>query len=203
MKNERLQNAFGQIDERYILEANPNTNHLETRNQNMKANKIIPFLRRPAAVAASLALFICVSGTAALAATGALQGFFRDIFDWKGTVVGISYSQAADEVALTVTRVTDKITVEMAMVYPDQAPYRELEWFGIEKYTIADGKGNVILEGSATEMAPVVNGRVSVDISIDQIPEGTYKLMISELAGSKKADQPLILRGNWECAFVK
>ncbi len=168
----------------------------------MKTNKINPFLPKSAAVAASLALFICVAGTTVLAATGVLQGFFGDIFGADGAVIGTSYSQATDEVALTVTNVTDKITVEMAMVYPDQAPYSELEMLGIEHYTITDMKGNVIMEGSATEMAPIVDGRASVNISLDRVSEGNYKLMIRALAGSKKADQPLVLRGNWECEFA-
>ncbi len=203
MKNERLLNAFGQIDESYILEATPKTNNLEMRNQNMKTNKIIPFLHKPAAMAASLALFVCVSGTAVLAAAGVLQGFFGDIFGANGAVVGTSYSQAADEVVLTVINVTDKITVEMAMVYPGQAPYSELEMFGIENYRIVDRDGNVIMEGATTEMAPIVDGKVSVSISADNISEGNYKLIISELVGIKKADQPLVLSGNWECEFTR
>ncbi len=203
MKNEKLLRAFGQIDESYILEATPKTNNLEMRNQNMDTNRISPFLRRPAAIAASLALFLCVSGTAVLAATGVLQGFFGDIFGANGAVVGTSYSQATDEVALTVTGVSDEITVEMAMVYPNQAPYSELEMFGIENYTIVDMSGNVIMEGSTTEMAPIVDGKVSVNISAENISEGNYKLIISELAGSKKADQPLVLSGNWECSFTR
>ena len=34
------------------------------------------------------------------------------------------------------------------------------------------------------------------------VPEGSYKLRISEIVGSKKADQPLPIHGNWECEFV-
>lgn len=203
MKNERLLNAFAQIDDRYILEANPKSNHSEIRSQNMNTAKIIPFLRKPAAIAASLALFLCISGTTVLAATGGLQGFFADVFDWKGAVVGNSYAQATDEITLAVTNAADEITVEMTMVYPNQFPYREFEMLGIEKYTIADMNGNVIKEGTATEMAPIVNGKVSVSLSLDNISEGGYLLIISELAGSKKADQSLILSGNWECAFTK
>ncbi len=203
MKNGRLLNAFGQIDESYILEATPKTNNIEIRNQNMKTNKTIPFRRKSAAMAASLALFICVSATTVLAATGILQGFFGDIFGANGAVIGTSYSQATDEVALTVTNVTDAITVEMELAYPNQAPYSELEMLGIESYTIVDVNGNVITEGTTTEMAPIVDGKVSVNISVDNISEGNYKLIISELVGGKKADQPLVLSGNWECKFTR
>lgn len=203
MKNERLLRAFGQIDERYILEAAPKTHHSEMENQNMKTNKIVNFLRRPAAMAASLALFLCVSATAVLGSTGVLQGFFGDIFGANGAVVGTSYSQATDEVALTVTNGIDEMTVELEVVYPGQVPYREMELLGIGDYAIADLKGNVILEGTAAKMAPVVNGKAFVDIAIGDLPEGDYKLIVSGLTGSKKADQPLVLKGSWECEFTK
>ena len=37
----------------------------------------------------------------------------------------------------------------------------------------------------------------------ENLPDEQYKLVINEFAGSKKADQPLPIKGTWECSFVK
>ena len=54
-----------------------------------------------------------------------------------------------------------------------------------------------------------VNYEKEVETStvIENIPEnisdGEYTLIVSELVGSSKADQPLGLTGTWECSFRK
>ena len=36
---------------------------------------------------------------------------------------------------------------------------------------------------------------------LENISDGEYTLIVSELVGSAKAEQPLGLTGNWECSF--
>ena len=98
--------------------------------------------KRPMVAVASLALCFCLTGVTALAATGKLQGFFRDITGWNGAVIGTAYEQATEEIELTVAHVSDNLTVAINMVNPDVAPYRFLETFGLESYRIVDRNGN-------------------------------------------------------------
>ena len=73
----------------------------------------------------------------------------------------------------------------------------------VNSYKIVDMDGNVIIEGKTTEMAEISEGKANITISPADIPSGEYKLLVSELVGSSKADQPLILSGTWECEFTK
>jgi len=36
---------------------------------------------------------------------------------------------------------------------------------------------------------------------LDDLASGEYRLMINAFVGSKKADQPLVISGTWECGF--
>ena len=48
----------------------------------------------------------------------------------------------------------------------------------------------------------IVDGKAVMTISLDGIDSGDYKLLISSFVGSKKADQPLKISGDWECDFT-
>lgn len=153
--------------------------------------------------AAALIICLCLSGITVLAATGKLKGFFKDIKRWDGAVVETSYEQATDEVKLSVIGVTDRLTVEITMLNPGTVPCASFELFGIHKYQIIDGSGNIVAENEAVGMSPIETGKVSVSIPLDNIPDGEYTLIVSKLIGSAKADQPLVLTGTWECKFIR
>ena len=177
--------------------------YLEMEEKTMRKNTTKNFFKRPMAVAASLALSFGLMGVTALAATGKLEGFFKDIIRWDGAVTGTSYEQATDEVELSVMNVSDELEIKVAMVNPVVVPYSVFELFGVESYQIVDVAGNVIIEGEPTEMVEVVDGKVNISISLDDISSGKYKLIVRQLVGSAKADQPIVLSGAWECEFVK
>ena len=174
---------------------------MEENKMNKQTTK--KFFEKPMAAAAAFALCFCLTGVTALAATGKLEGFFKDIKRWDGAVIGTSYEQATDEIELAISSVSDELTIEMTMVKPDDVPYSTFEMLGIQNYKIVDTDGEVIVEAVASEMADVVDGKVNVNISLDNVSSGEYKLIISELVGSSKADQPLVLSGTWECGFEK
>lgn len=167
----------------------------------MKTNKNNTFFRKPAAVFVAVALCLSLSVTA-LAATGVLQGFFQDITDYRGAVVGTSYEQAADEIAMNVTVNGDELTVLATFADPQMVPYVYAERLGIAAYSIVDTNGKVVKEGAA-ESIEVVNGQAAVSIQLDGIDSGSYKLIVTAFVSEKKADQPLNINGNWECAFTK
>ena len=167
----------------------------------MKTNKNNTFTRKPAAVFVAVALCLSLSVTA-LAATGVLQGYFRDITNWQGAIVGTSYEQATDEIGMEVTVNGNELTVLATFAIPQEFPYRETEKLGIAGYQIIDANGNVVKEG-ATESTEVINGQASINIHLDDIDSGRYKLVVTAFVTEKKADQPLNISGAWECAFTK
>lgn len=174
-------------------------NTMEEHTMNHRKN--VSFFKKPVALFATLAVCLSISVTA-LAATGTLKGFFRDITNWQGAVVGTSYEQATDEIDVIVTTDGEELTVLATFVDPQIFPYREVEMLGIAEYCIVDTNGKTVSEGAA-ESVEVVNGRAAVSIQLDDLDSGSYKLMISAFVGSKKAEQPLNINGNWECEFTK
>ena len=139
----------------------------------------------------------------ALAATGKLQGIFKDIKRWDGAVIGTSYEQATDEIEVKVTDVTDELILEISMINPNAAPYSSFELFGLESYKLVDMDGKKIFEADEANMAAVSEGKVVLAIPLNGVSEGAYKLIINEMKGSGKADQPLVLSGIWEIEFIK
>lgn len=169
----------------------------------MSKNTTKSLFKRPMVAVAALALCFCLTGVTALAATGKLQGFFKDIIGWNGAVTGTSYEQATDEIEMSIVEVSDILTVELEMVNPDVAPYSVFDTFGIKEYKIMDADGDVIAENKETEMVEMTDGKVNVCIALDGVSSGEYKLVVKKLVGSAKADQPLEISGTWECTFTR
>ena len=167
----------------------------------MKTNKNNTFSRKPAAVFVAVALCLSLSVTA-LAATGVLQGYFRDITNWQGAIVGTSYEQATDEIGMEVSVNGNELTALVTFFNPQDFPYREIEKLGIAAYRIVDANGDVVKEGTA-ESTEVVNGQADVSIKLDGIDSGSYQLLVAAFVSEKKADQPLNINGNWACDFTK
>ncbi len=150
-----------------------------------------------------MAACFCLVGITTLAATGNLEGFFKDITRWDGAVVGTSYEQATDEINLSVISVSDELTVMAEMVNPNIVPYMTFETFGIEDYKIVDVNGRVLVEGGATDFAEIEEGKTMIVIPISELPSGDYTLVVSGFVGSAKADQPMVLNGIWKCDFTR
>ena len=181
-----------------------NCKQIETtmEEHNMNNRKNTSFFRKPAAVFAALAVCLSLSVTA-LAATGVLQGFFRDITNHSGAIVGTSYEQATDEIDMDVTVDGDELTVLATFVDPNKFPYRESQLLGIADYRIMDAEGNVVQEGATDKFTPVANGQASIVLELNELATGSYKLIVTAFVSEKKADQPLNINGNWECEFTK
>lgn len=170
--------------------------------ESMKKNRKNRF-QKPMVAVASLALCLCVTGVSALAATGKLEGFFKDITRWDGAVIGTTYEQASDEVEIAIAEVNDSLEVNITFVEAQKVPYSTFESLGIHNYQILDENGKVVVKGAETTSAVINNGQVELAISLEEVPAGEYKLVVTEMVGSAKADQPLVMSGNWECGFTK
>ncbi len=171
--------------------------------ETMKEHKRNTLFRRPMVAVATLALCICVTGISAMAATGKLQGFFKDITRWDGAVVGTSYEQATEEMQVNATGTSEGLEIEVTFLTPEQAPYLYFEQFGIQTCEIVGSDGKVMVKEITSELAEVQDGKVNILLTLEELPKGSYKLRISEMVGAKKADQPLVLHGTWECEFAR
>lgn len=121
---------------------------------------------------------------------------------WNGAVTGTVYEQAIDEIEIGIIEVTDELILEVNIINREVAPYNLFEMFGMENYKIIDMNGDIIVENNTNIMEKVIDGKVNITIPLDSITNGQYKLLISTMIGSSKADQPLILNGSWECEIT-
>ena len=170
-------------------------------NFHIKKNTVTSHIRKPAALLAAIVICLSLSVTA-FATTGQLQGFFRDITNFRGAVVGTSYEQATNEIDMSATASENTLIVLATFADPQMMPYSEAEKLGIAAYKIVNANGKVVMEGTA-ESTKIVNGRAAITIPLDGVDSGSYKLVITAFVMEKKADQPLNLNGTWECAFEK
>ena len=154
--------------------------------------------RRFAIIAAVLALCICLS-IGGMAATH--TGFFKDVTNHTGAVTGTVYEHADNEIAISATADSGTLTVSVTLLSPDIFPYREIEVFAIGSYRIVDAQGKTIANGTETDFAEAVNDQILLTIPLDGVESGTYCLEIDAFVGSKKADQPLQIKGSWDCPF--
>lgn len=130
------------------------------------------------------------------------KGFFRDIKDWRGAVVGTSYEQATNEITMSVTVNTNELAVKATFVNSQIAPYCVSKTLGIYEYQIVDANSRTIQEGSA-EATEIDDGQATVIIQVDNIASGNYKLIVAAFVVSEGAgDQLLNINGNWECEFT-
>ena len=173
-----------------------NSKKILTEDRNMK--KAGSWFRQPVAVAALLALCIClpVAGVAA-----GNSGFFRDVM--RGTaVVGTEYEQATAEIAVDADFDNGELTVTANFLIPDTPPYRECEELAVGSYRIMTGNGKIVAEGGKSENAAIINGYAVMRIPAEALSPGDYTLQIDAFIGSKKADQALPIKGFWECALT-
>lgn len=168
----------------------------------MKDRNNTSTFRKPAAVFAALAVCLSLSVTA-LASTGVLKGFFRDITNFSGAIVGTSYEQATDEIRMDVSVNSNELTVLATFVDANKFPYRDSELLGIAEYKIMNEDGKVVKEGATNQSSPVLNGQSAMIIDLNDIEAGSYKLVVNTFVSEKKADQPLNINGVWECEFSK
>ena len=156
------------------------------------------WFQKPLAVAAALVLCLTVGGVTAFAASGKTEGFFKDITDWRGAVTGTTYEQATEKIDVNVKEEGAVFRVEVSFKDAEKAPFSELEMLAVGKYQVVDENGKIVAKGDAGEAVPVQDGQMVLTIDRTNLPEGQYTLQLQSFIGSKKAEQPLSINGNWE-----
>lgn len=173
-----------------------NTKRQLLENKDVKKQKNL--IRRPAILAAVLALCICLPVAGAAAGN---TGFFRDVM--RGTaVVGTEYEQATDEIAVDAVFLNGELTITANFLIPEGIPYRECEELAVGSYRIMTGGGKIIAEGEKSENVAIINGQAVMPIPTEALSPGNYTVQIDAFISSKKADQPLPIKGFWECEFT-
>lgn len=162
--------------------------------------KLKKSFKKPAAFAAALAACLCLSITA-LAISGTLGGFFEDIIGFGGAIIGTRYQQATEEINVTVSTLETQLIVKSEFLKAEAPPYFTFEEFGINSYEIIDADGNVIISNTASDFTTVNNGCSEIHIDISSLEHGNYSLLIHSFVGSSKAEQPLVIYGEWNCVF--
>ena len=168
----------------------------QRKETTMKNNNLF---KKPAAVFAALAICLSLS-VSAMAASGLLKGFFQDVKRPDGAVIGTTYEQATDEIALKVN--VDGNTLMAVAAFTDKAPFIAAE-MGIGNYQIVDGNGKVVKDGSYTEHTKIIDGQAEIRIDISDIDNGSYKLIVTSFVAYNKADPPMAVNGDWACNFTK
>lgn len=191
----------GAMQERILQNCLKETEKERTDLSMMEKKNNKRWFQKPLAVAAAFALCLTLGSVTALAANGKLEGFFKDITDWRGAVTGTTYEQATDEITVNVTAEAGVLKVEAVFVEAEKAPYSEVEQLAIGKYRMIDANGNTVAQGDAGEAVPVQDGQAALMLDVEELPAGQYTLQLQSFIGSKKADQPLSINGNWECEF--
>ncbi len=163
-------------------------------------NKMKKIFKKPVAIVVAVVACICLSVTA-LAASGQLDGFLEDIKSWNGAITGEVYKQATEEIKVTVAPTETQLIVNAEFVKADKPPYNVQEFLQIGAYKILDSKGKIVIEGNTSEAAEITDGFAKMKIDTDELESGSYTLVISSFVGSKKAEQPLDIFGNWVCEF--
>jgi len=202
MKNEISKIELSKTAKQRILQTCRMKLESEQESRDMK-KKFITNYKKPLAIVAMLAVCFCLTGITALAATGKMQGFFRDVKRFDGAITGTTYQNATDEILVSVAAEEDVLVVTLDMLKPEKAPYSEIEVLELKKYRVLDAEGTVVLENIVSENAVSSNNQVNFRIPAERLLEGSYKLKLDALSGSKKADADILIYGNWECEFTK
>ena len=172
----------------------------EQENYSMK-KKLFTNFKKPLIAAAALAVVLSLTGITAMATTG--TGFFKNEKRFDGAITGQTYHNATDEILVYAAVEEDVLTVALEMVKYEVAPYSEIEMLKLEKYRVLDAAGAVVLEDAKWETVILADNQAFFEIPADMLAEGTYKLQLDVICGSKKADADLLIYGNWECEFTK
>lgn len=150
-----------------------------------------------AAIAAVVVVLLSIS-VSAIATDG--FGIYKEKKNLSGAIVGGVYEQATNEIQLKTLSEGDYVTINATIIEPERVPYFSFDTIRVGEYRIVDSNGVVVSQGEGMERAVITDGTFEVKIPF----EGNgYKLWVDSFVGESKADQPLEIKGEWECVIGK
>lgn len=144
------------------------------------------------------AVIACVSAGTYIAVDG---GFFRDKTTITGTVIGQTYENATDEIEVTSDYSDGILHITLNLLKPDSIPYSILEEMKPYDFSLTNLSDNSVAEDIQFDYAVINENTVDIAVDLNAIENTEYRLKINSLIASKKADQPLEIKGNWETVF--
>lgn len=177
-------------------------NKLEEKNMNKFKN--VTWLKRLATTAAVLA--VCA---VTVVSAGALTGYFKDVKNFSGAIVGTEYINATNDVQMNVLDANDEyITLDINFVNPSEAPFAFIQELAVTEYIVLDQNNNEVfaVNSDAENCSTAI---IEADGTLIKLPtkylnnEETYTLKINTIYGLAKAEQPLKITGDWKCEFKR
>lgn len=151
-------------------------------------------IRKPLLIAAALLTLLGIS------AVGMVRsGYFQDIKNSFGTVIGTEYLNATEEICVQASLSDGALSVHISFVQPDMFPYRTTEQLAIGSCRITDANGTVHLTQASAASIPVADGEADIIIPLNAPLSSPCTLQIDSFISTKKADQPLEIKGSWSC----
>ena len=160
--------------------------------------------KKAVAAVAALVLTVGILGGGAVFADS-IRGFFSDVTRFDGAVVGTEYHNATEEIAVTASADDHSIIVNAQFLYPKDAPYAFISEISLEKITLTDGSGSILMQFEESSATSISNGEAQVSIPLDGRTldaNEEYILYFDTVVGHAKAEQPLPMSGNWRCSFT-
>ncbi len=128
---------------------------------------------------------------------------FKDVIKDEA-IVGTVFYEESEMIELEV-QVGDDLVVTANMLDYQNIPYSELDAIESMYYNIceSDDFNVAVTKGRVTSSSDFVDGKVTFNVPLEDIPAGEYTLVVREFVGTAKADAPLPISGMWVCTFVK
>lgn len=206
MKREEISEAVGNISIQHIYEAGryaaPQKRTRFTRG--MHGRKVV------AAAVLICAIMVCICSPSI---ARSMKGFYRDIVRWDGAVVGVEYENATDEVRIDAGGAVKEdgklvLPLEVTLLDMSKEPYiRFMGEVALGDYQVLDEAGKEVysVSGQQKTSGLLENGKAGIiqPLGVETLSTGTeYKLVIMSIYGLQKAEQPLKIKGHWECRFT-
>ena len=163
-------------------------------SESMKKGKKIP---KWAVMVTVPAVIACISAGTYMAIDG---GYLRNKTTTTGTIIGQTYENATDEIEVTSDYSNGVLHITLNLLKSDTVPYLELDEMKPYNCTITN-LSDETTEDIQFDYAVVNENTVDIAVNFNVMEDTKYKLEIKSFLGSKKADQPLEINGNWETVF--
>ena len=208
MRKEMISEAVGNIDVRYVQEAGDYAAAKRARRAGRVWHRT--------AIAAAVLLCVITACFCIPSVAVPLEGFFQDITRrLDGAVIGTEYENATQEIkieASAAVKENGKIMIPLEITFlemGEKEPYIYLTEgaAALGDYWVTDASGKEICSASGQQEATglLEDGKAALmqPIAAETLLEGTeYILVVESVYGLQKAEQPLEMKGHWECGFT-
>lgn len=209
MKRERISEAVGNIGIHHVQEAGGY--HAEGKRNRRER-------RGWGRTAVAAAVLVCViSGCICIPSiASSAEGFYQDIVRWwDGAVTGTVYENAAQEIQIQASPAVvedGKLVIPLTVTFLEMGskePYIYLMGgaAALGDYQITDALGTEIYSahGQQETAGELEDGKAAFmqPAGVETLSKGEkYILVIESVYGLQKAEQPLEMKGHWECEFT-